>query len=102
MKEVTNYRHVENKDYGTFTNKDGQEQAFDNVAILSIDQADKEWAFGKPQIDKIPMDLITQSIHGFTPADLPSLIGKHFVIEKEAKLIRGELNEKVVGIYFFD
>ena len=102
MKEITNYRHTEGKDFGKFLTKDNQEQTFDNVAILSIDHADEEWVQGKPQIDKIPMELLCKAIKGFTPTDLPSLLGKHFVIEKEAKLIRGELNEKVVGIYFFD
>lgn len=105
MKEIIGFRHVEGSDYGTFENKEGKEQSYDNIALLCIDKADTDWYGGKPTIEKVPMELVARSLNNLDTTNLAaSLIGKFCIIEKESKLVTRNgapsLNEKVVGIYF--
>ena len=100
MKQIVNYRHVQDKDYGSFE-RDGKVSTFNNVCILSIDDADTEWQFGKPEINKIPWDLFEQA-YGKPIDSLENLIGKRFILEKEAKVFQGKLSEKVTSIYFLN
>ena len=100
MKKIVNYRHVQDKDHGSFE-RDGKVSTFNNVAILSIDDTDKEWQYGKPEINKIPWDLLEQA-NGAPIRTLDDLMGRSFILEKEAKVFQGKLSEKVVGVYFLD
>ena len=101
MKQIVNFRHAEGKDFGTFE-KDGKPASFDNVAIMTIDAADTEWHGGKPQIDKVPYELLLKAQPKLTSSSLPDLIGKFIILEKEAKVYQGKLSEKVTGVYLFD
>ena len=99
MKIITNFRHAEGVDFGTFE-RDGKTSAFNNVTILTIDSADKDWHEGRPEINKIPYDLFEHTLgQGFKLYDL---IGKAIIIEKEAKVYQGKLSEKVTAIYFMN
>ena len=100
MKQIVNYRHVKDKDYGSFK-KDGKDSTFNNVAIMSIDENDNEWAFGKPEINKIPWDLL-ENAYGKPINNLADLVGKKFILEKEAKVFQGMLSEKVTAVYFLN
>lgn len=104
MKEIVNYRHKEKTDFGEYE-RDGEKATFDNVVLLCIDQSDEDWYCGKPTLEKVPYDVIKKSLPNITPDKLTEhLIGKHCVIEKEAKMVSrngsSQLSEKVIGIYF--
>lgn len=100
MKQIVNYRHVQDKDFGSFE-RDGKVSTFNNVCILSIDDSDKEWADGKPEIHKIPFDLLEQA-NGGPITNLADLVGKKFILEKNAKVYQGKLSEKVTAVYFLN
>lgn len=99
MKIITNFRHAEGTDFGTFE-RDGKTSTFNNVSILTLDRADTDWYEGKPEINKIPYELLERTLgQGFKLTDL---IGKAIIIEKEAKVFQGKLSEKVTAIYFMN
>ena len=102
MKQIVNYRHSPEKDFGYFVKDDGTHSNFDNVIIMSIDESDSEWKYGKPEINKVPFELLKKAMPSLTSSTLDSLLNKHFILEKEAKVFNGKLSEKVVGIYIID